>query len=135
MSRPLDRTTPGRPPKVPFFGWERYVFMFLCSKNCACGHPLISNRSICRKTQNRVNLGLRRRIFMSKTHICLGVFIFYLGKIAKMYSPGGQAIHNITPSDFTLILSHQLLPLLFCTPVCMFYFQTNTPIKITFKLY
>jgi hypothetical protein len=23
---------PGRPPNVPFFGWERYIFMFLCEK-------------------------------------------------------------------------------------------------------
>jgi hypothetical protein len=40
MSRPLDSAMPGRPPKVPFLGRERYVFMFICSKNCACGHPL-----------------------------------------------------------------------------------------------
>ncbi len=40
MSQPLDSVTPGRPPKVPFFGRERYIFMFLCEKNCACGHPL-----------------------------------------------------------------------------------------------
>jgi hypothetical protein len=26
--------TPGRPLKVPFFGQERYVFMFLCEKLC-----------------------------------------------------------------------------------------------------
>jgi hypothetical protein len=45
MSRPLDSATPGRPPKVPFFGWERYVFMFLCEKNCACGHPLSAKTS------------------------------------------------------------------------------------------
>jgi hypothetical protein len=32
---------PGRSPKVPFLGRERYVFMFLCSKNGACGHPLL----------------------------------------------------------------------------------------------
>jgi hypothetical protein len=30
----------GRPPNVPFFGQERYAFMFLCEKNCACGHGL-----------------------------------------------------------------------------------------------
>jgi hypothetical protein len=40
MSQTLDSATPGRPPKVPFLGQERYVFMFLCEKNCACGHPL-----------------------------------------------------------------------------------------------
>ncbi len=44
MSQPLDSATPGRPPKVPFFWRERYVFMFLCSKNCACGHPLSLRR-------------------------------------------------------------------------------------------
>jgi hypothetical protein len=32
MSQPLDSATPGRPPNVPFFGQERYVFMFLCEK-------------------------------------------------------------------------------------------------------
>jgi hypothetical protein len=42
MSQPLDSqkktsfehsfVTPGRPPKVPFFWWERYVYMFLCQK-------------------------------------------------------------------------------------------------------
>jgi hypothetical protein len=40
MSQPLDSATPGRPPNVPFFGWERYVFMLLCEKKCACGHGL-----------------------------------------------------------------------------------------------
>jgi hypothetical protein len=38
MSQPLDSATPTRPPKVPFFLQERYVFMFLGEKNCACGH-------------------------------------------------------------------------------------------------
>jgi hypothetical protein len=33
--------TPARPPKVPFLGRERYVFMFLGETNCACGHELI----------------------------------------------------------------------------------------------
>jgi hypothetical protein len=33
MSRLLDSATSGRPPKVPFFGRERYVFMFLFEKN------------------------------------------------------------------------------------------------------
>ncbi len=33
---------PGRPPNVPFFERERCVFMFLCEKNCACGHGLSS---------------------------------------------------------------------------------------------
>ncbi len=32
MSRSLDSATPGRPPKVPFFGRERYVFMFYVRK-------------------------------------------------------------------------------------------------------
>ena len=27
--------------KGTFFEWERYVIIFLCSKNCACGHDLI----------------------------------------------------------------------------------------------
>jgi hypothetical protein len=40
MSQPLDSAMPARPPKVPFFGWERYVFMFLGETNCACGHGL-----------------------------------------------------------------------------------------------
>ncbi len=41
MCQPLDSAMPGRPPNVPFFGQERYVFMFLCEKNCACGHGLM----------------------------------------------------------------------------------------------
>jgi hypothetical protein len=32
---------PARPQNVPFWGQERYVFMFLCEKNCACGHHLM----------------------------------------------------------------------------------------------
>jgi hypothetical protein len=40
MSQPLDSAMPGRPPNVPFFGQDRHVFMFLCEKNCACGHGL-----------------------------------------------------------------------------------------------
>jgi hypothetical protein len=40
MCQPLDSATPGRPPNVPFLGRERYVFMFLCEKNCAYGHGL-----------------------------------------------------------------------------------------------
>jgi hypothetical protein len=32
MSQPMDSATPARPPKVPFFARERYVFMFLCKK-------------------------------------------------------------------------------------------------------
>ncbi len=52
-------------------------------------------------------------------------------KIAKMYSPGGQAIHNITPSDFTLILSHQILPLL----LWLTCFEPTTHLSIcTFKM-
>ncbi len=39
-SQPLDSATPARPPKVPFGGRERYVFMFICSKKCACAHCL-----------------------------------------------------------------------------------------------
>jgi hypothetical protein len=31
---------PARPPKVPFWGRERYVLMFFCKKNCACGQGL-----------------------------------------------------------------------------------------------
>jgi hypothetical protein len=33
VSQPLDSATPARPPKVLFWGQERYVFMFLCKKN------------------------------------------------------------------------------------------------------
>jgi hypothetical protein len=32
MCQPLDSATPGRPPNVPFFGRERYVFMFYVKK-------------------------------------------------------------------------------------------------------
>jgi hypothetical protein len=32
MSQPLDNAMPAKPPKVPFFTRERYVFMFLCKK-------------------------------------------------------------------------------------------------------
>jgi hypothetical protein len=32
MSQPLDSATPGRPPKVPFFWWERYVLCFYVKK-------------------------------------------------------------------------------------------------------
>ncbi len=39
------------------------------------GGGCISDMSICEKTQNRVNLGLKRRIFMSKL-ICLCAFMF-----------------------------------------------------------
>jgi hypothetical protein len=37
MSQPLDSAMRARPPKVPFFWWERYVFVILGEKNCACG--------------------------------------------------------------------------------------------------
>jgi hypothetical protein len=40
MSWPLDSATPARPPKVPSFGQERYIFMFWGETNCACGHSL-----------------------------------------------------------------------------------------------
>ncbi len=39
------------------------------------GGGCISDMSICRKTQNRDNLGLKRCIFMSKTHMFY-VFMF-----------------------------------------------------------
>ncbi len=35
----------------------------------------ISDMSICRKMQNRVNLGLKRRIFMPKTHMFLCFYV------------------------------------------------------------
>jgi hypothetical protein len=37
MSRPLDSAMPGRPPKVPFFWRERYVFEFLGEKTIKSG--------------------------------------------------------------------------------------------------
>jgi hypothetical protein len=40
------------------------------------GGGCISDMSICRKMQNRVNLGLKRRIFMSKTHMSLCFYVF-----------------------------------------------------------
>ena len=42
--------TPGRPPKVPFFRRERYVFMFLCEKNVPVDTLLIE-----------IELGLTKR--------------------------------------------------------------------------
>jgi hypothetical protein len=39
MSQPLDSAMPGRPPKVPFWGQDRYVLCFYVKK-CACGHGL-----------------------------------------------------------------------------------------------
>jgi hypothetical protein len=46
MSQPLDSATPGRPPKVPFLGRERYVFMFLCSKIVGHSHSSAKLRDI-----------------------------------------------------------------------------------------
>ncbi len=40
------------------------------------GGGCISDMSICRKTRNRVNLGLKRHIFMSKTHMFLFFYVF-----------------------------------------------------------
>ncbi len=40
------------------------------------GGGCISDTSICKKMQNRVNLGLNRRIFMSKTHMFLCFYVF-----------------------------------------------------------
>ncbi len=50
------------------------------------GGGCIFNMSICRKTQNRVNLWLKRRIFMSKTHLFLCFFVL-----------GNAPIHPIFP--------------------------------------
>jgi hypothetical protein len=65
MSQPLDSATPGRPPKVPFFWRERYVFVFLGENNCACGHYLI------------LPLG---------TNLYFGAAEYPKGKIGKIYT-------------------------------------------------
>ncbi len=43
MCQPLDSAMPGRPPIVPFFGWERYAFMFLCEKIVPVDMALVYN--------------------------------------------------------------------------------------------
>ncbi len=56
-----------------FFGQERYVFMFLCEKNCACGHGLRCYQpSACAERVNRILSGLAKRTILSaytKTNI------------------------------------------------------------------
>jgi hypothetical protein len=58
MSQPLDSATPARPPKVPFLGRERYVFMFLGEKNCACGHCLKVPYWVLNRPENLIRLFL-----------------------------------------------------------------------------
>jgi hypothetical protein len=49
------------------------------------GGGCISAMSKCRKTKNKVDLGLKRRIFMSKTHMSL---CFYVFRIAIVFIRG-----------------------------------------------
>jgi hypothetical protein len=102
MSQPLDSATPGRPPNVHFLGWERYVFMFLCEKKCACGHGL-------RMVTSGDKLGRRLHILLkSHSSLCrlLSNLNFELLKSVK-YGRGGRAHKENTESKcFKIYLSN-----------------------------
>jgi hypothetical protein len=64
-------------------------FMAICHRNMPQhiynrgGGFCISDMSMCRKPKNRVNLGLKRRIFMSKTHMSLCFYVFWNAPVTR----------------------------------------------------
>jgi hypothetical protein len=48
--------TPSRPPKVPFLGLERYVFMFLCFQKHSCGQCLMETAQMRRQRTEQKSL-------------------------------------------------------------------------------
>jgi hypothetical protein len=84
---------PARPPKVPFLGWERYVFLFLGEKNCACGHGLRGTMYLSRgllQNSSKVSTCLRSILSWAKKGLDMAWKWIRISLESRMGCPDGS---------------------------------------------
>jgi hypothetical protein len=127
MCQPLDSAMPGRPLSLPFWGQERYAFMFLCEKNCACGHGLSTAEAEYIAMSSALREVIPLMTLMKELHNIFPVHINKPKFVCKVHEDNQSTIKMATSDKFIPLTKHIALKYhnFFCSHVKNGHIEIN----------